>query len=296
MLREHRLRKIEDTLARQPFLEVKSLARQLRVSDATVRRDLEALHNAGRLKRTRGGALPHSVPPRENTVASEVVLTDSLSTLSSQKIADQARPFAERDTINSEAKTRIGTLASTLVSDGQSVMLAGGTTCLALARQLMHHRISVVTNSLPAATLLGGNLGVDVLVTGGMVYSRRDLLIGPHVAHTLSQIHEADWLFLGGSGADGEGFYDSNHWEVEAQRELMARAKRVVLLLDCAKFNRRDMVMVAPWSDVDILITDAAPEAIGGKEFVRALRSAKTEVMIAENGAEPLKNKAKKDN
>ncbi len=292
MLREHRLRKIEDALARQPFLEVKSLARQLRVSDATVRRDLSALHDAGRLKRTRGGALP----PREKNAVSQTASTAPLSELSTQKIADQARPFAERDTINREAKTRIGALAATLVSDGQSVMLSGGTTCLALARQLVHHRISVVTNSLPAATLLGGNLGVDVLVTGGMVYSRRDLLIGPLVSHTLSQIHAADLLFLGGSGADAEGFFDSNHWEVEAQRELMSRANKVVLLLDSAKFNRRDMMMVAPWSEVDVLVTEAAPEEIGGEEFARALRKAKVDVMVAQTGEKPLKHKAKKEN
>jgi DeoR family ulaG and ulaABCDEF operon transcriptional repressor len=294
MLREHRLRKIEDSLARQPFLEVKTLARQLRVSDATVRRDLEALHNAGRLKRTRGGAMPPS-QSQTDKAASQAESSTSPSALSTHKIADKARPFAERDTINSSSKMCIGALAATLVNDGQSVMLAGGTTCLALARHLVHHRISVVTNSLPAATLLGGNLGVDVLVTGGMVYSRRDLLIGPHVAHTLSQIHSADLLFLGGSGADSEGFFDSNHWEVEAQRELMARANRVVLLLDSAKFNRRDMVLVAPWDEVDILVTDMAPETSGGAEFARALRAAKVEVMVAGNSEKPLKNKAEKD-
>ena len=295
MLREHRLRKIEDSLARQPFLEVKTLARQLRVSDATVRRDLAALHNQGRLKRTRGGALPHSQVQRENGGPSSVGEDSSRPVLSAAKIADKARPFAERATIHGDAKTRIGALAASLVSDGQSLMLAGGTTCLALARQLVHHHISVITNSLPAATLLGGNLGVDVLVTGGMVYSRRDLLIGPHVKHTLSQIHAADLLFLGGSGADSEGFFDSNHWEVEAQRELMARAHRVVLLLDSSKFNRRDIVLVAPWSDVDVLVTDQAPEAAGGEEFAQALRKAKVEVMVAENGSAPLKNKAKKN-
>ena len=292
MLREHRLRKIEDALARQPFLEVKSLARQLRVSDATVRRDLSALHDAGRLKRTRGGALPQ----REEIAPAEVASPLPLSEISTEKIADQARPFAERSTINSAAKTRIGVLAATLVSDGQSVMLAGGTTCLALARQLVHYRISVVTNSLPAATLLGGNLGVDVLVTGGMVYSRRDLLIGPLVSHTLSQIHAADLLFLGGSGADAEGFFDCNHWEVEAQRELMARANKVVLLLDSAKFNRRDMMMVAPWKKVDVLVTDAAPEEMGGEELARALRRAKVQVLVAKNSEKPLKHKAKKEN
>ena len=244
MLREHRLRKIEDALVRQPFLEVKTLARQLRVSDATVRRDLEALHIAGRLKRTRGGAMPHRVGERKNETpsSSPVVPIDTNP--------DAIVPFSQRQTLHADAKERIGEAAAELVQDGQSLLLSGGTTCLAAARYLRRYHVSVVTNSLPAATLLGGTLGVDVTVTGGMVYSRRDILIGPHVAQMLAHVHAADVLFLGCSGADAEGFYDSNHWEVEAQHELMKRAKRVVLLLDSSKFNRRDMVLVAPWSDV----------------------------------------------
>lgn len=279
MLREHRLRKIEDALVRQPFLEVKTLARQLRVSDATVRRDLAALHDAGRLKRTRGGALPQS-----ERDAPEVSSNSTVTPLELQN--DSAKPFAQRATIHNEAKDRIGALAATLVRDGQSVLIAGGTTCLALARHLANRHISVVTNSLPAATLLAGTLGTDVLVTGGMVYSRRDLLIGPQVAQTLSQIHAADVLFLGGSGADAEGFFDSNHLEVEAQRELMARANRVVLLMDSSKLKRRDMVMVAPWQKVDILVTDRAPEQVGDSELIAALQEAGTTVLVVGGGEE----------
>jgi DeoR/GlpR family transcriptional regulator of sugar metabolism len=280
MLREHRLRKIEDALARQPFLEVKTLAQQLRVSDATVRRDLEALHRDGRLKRTRGGAMPHSVRERRSTVSSLPLSTPTIN-----DSTDPAVPFAQRKTINASAKERIGAAAAKLARDGQSILLAGGTTCLAAARHLRNHHVSVVTNSLPAAVLLGGTLGVDVTVTGGMVYSRRDLLIGPHVAQTLAHIHSADLLFLGCSGANAEGLFDSNHWEVEAQRELMARANKVVLLLDAAKFDRRDMVFVAPWREVDILITDAPPEQSGGDELTAALREAEVEVIVAHKDA-----------
>ena len=272
MLREHRLSKIEDALVRQPFLEVKTLAKQLRVSDATVRRDLEALHVAGRLKRTRGGAMPHGGSERK-TAASNPPAVDPNS--------DAVVPFSQRETLNAGAKERIGEAASELIHDGQSVLLAGGTTCLAAARYLRRYHVSVVTNSLPAATLLGGTLGVDVTVTGGVVYSRRDILIGPHVAQTLAQVHAADVLFLGCSGADAEGFYDSNHWEVEAQHELMKRANRVILLLDSSKFNRRDMVLVAPWSDVHILVTDAPPEQNGGEVLTAALRAANVQVIVA---------------
>jgi len=284
MLREHRLRKIEDALACQPFLEVKTLAQQLHVSDATVRRDLESLHQAGRLQRTRGGAVLPEAREREAETASSVAFP------AVDPSADAVAPFAQRAALHADAKTLIGEAAANLIQDGQSVLLAGGTTCLAAARFFRQNRVSVVTNALHAAVLLGGTLGVDVLVTGGMVYSKHDVLIGPQVAQTLSQVRAADWLLIGASGADAEGFFDSNHWEVEAQREMMARANQVVLLLDSSKFNRRDMAFVAPWSEVDILVTDAPPEQSGGPELAAALQAAQVQVILAGDAAKAAGN------
>jgi DeoR/GlpR family transcriptional regulator of sugar metabolism len=119
-------------------------------------------------------------------------------------------------------------------------------------------------------------LGVDVLVTGGLVYPKHDILIGPQLKQSLQSVHKADWLFLGGSGCDEEGFYDANHLEIEAQRELMKRAARVALLMDSTKIARRDLLLVAHWSDVNLLITDAVPPAA----VRRALRDHKVELVV----------------
>ena len=102
-------------------------------------------------------------------------------------------------------------------------------------------------------------------------------------------INNLFFLSIGASGADSEGFFDSNHWEVEAQRELMARANKVVLLLDASKFNKRDMVFVAPWDKVDYLVTDAPPEAAGGKELAAMLRRAGVQVVVAANEEQAVK-------
>jgi len=278
MLRAHRFHSIEDVLARHPFMEVKALAQLLNVSDATVRRDLEHLHKAGRIQRTRGGAMQSEPVVGPAAAAGKAGRNGSHFPNGIAEIdAPGVAPFGYRENVRSAEKAAIGALAATLIEDGQSVLLAGGTTCFAAARHLRQRRVSVVTNSLPVASLLGETLGVDVLVTGGMVYPKHDILIGPQLSQTLSQIHSADWLLLGAGGANPEGFYDSNHWEVEAQRELMARAQKVALLMDAGKFGRRDIELVCGWDRIDVLVTDAEPPA----EIAAALDAAGVCTMVA---------------
>jgi DeoR/GlpR family transcriptional regulator of sugar metabolism len=273
MLREHRWQKIEHALAGQPFLEIRDLAKLLRVSDATVRRDIESLHQVGRVKRTRGG-----VTLQESNLGEDKRLAQDRSTPDARGDDSLARvaSFSTRAKTNSGAKEKIGSIAATLIKDGQSLLIAGGSTPYAAAKNLRFRRVSVVTNSLPTATLLGETLGVDVLVTGGMVYPKHDILIGPQLKQTLENVRAADWLLMGASGASEEGFFDSNHLEVEAQHELMARAKNVALLLDATKFQRRDMIFVAAWDKIDVLVTDAPPP----REMQAVLKKAKVRVLF----------------
>ena len=271
MLREHRWQKIEEALQERPFWEIHELAKLLRVSDATVRRDLLELDENGKLQRTRGGAMPLSANDIENSRsngnAKSAFVDESLENVTS---------FAQRAKLNAAQKQQIGKAASALVQDGQTVMLAGGTTCFAAASYLRHRRVSVVTNSLPAASHLGEKLGVDVLVTGGLVYPKHDILIGPQLKQSLQQVQTADWLFLSGSGCDADGFYDANHLEIEAQRELMKRATRVALLMDSTKIARRDLLLVSSWSDVNMIITDDEPPAA----LRRVLRDYKVKLIV----------------
>lgn len=267
MLREHRWQKIEEALQERPFWEIHELAKLLRVSDATVRRDLLELDENGKLQRTRGGAMP---------VASNGNAPEDKSTFAGESL-EHVTSFAQRAKLNAKLKQQIGKTAANLVEDGETILLAGGTTCFAAASYLRQRRVSVVTNSLPAASHLGETLGVDVQVTGGLVYPKHDILIGPQLKQSLQSVHKADWLFLGGSGCDEEGFYDANHLEIEAQRELMKRAARVALLMDSTKIAQRDLLLVSGWGDVDIIITNAEPPAA----LRRVLNKNKVNLIIA---------------
>jgi len=268
MLREHRWQKIEEALQERPFWEIHELAKLLRVSDATVRRDLLELDENGKLQRTRGGAMPLSANGQAQHNGKSTFDVESLEHVAS---------FAQRAKLNAALKQQIGKTAAALVQDGQTVLLAGGTTCFAAAGYLRQRRVSVVTNSLPAASHLGETLGVDVQVTGGLVYPKHDILIGPQLKQSLQSVHKADWLFLSGSGCDADGFYDANHLEIEAQRELMQRASRVALLMDSTKIARRDLLLVAGWDEVDMIITNEQPPA----DLRRVLSKNKVQLVVA---------------
>lgn len=269
MLREHRWQKIEEALQERPFWEIHELSKLLRVSDATVRRDLLELDENGKLQRTRGGAMPLSSNGAAQNNGESTFKIESLEHVAS---------FAQRAKLNAALKQQIGKAAAALVQDGQTVLLAGGTTCFAAASYLRQRRVSVVTNSLPAASHLGETLGVDVQVTGGLVYPKHDILIGPQLKQSLQSVHKADWLFLSGSGCDADGFYDANHLEIEAQRELMQRASRVALLLDSTKIARRDLLLVSGWDEVDMIITNNEPAV----DLGRILKKNNVKLIVAE--------------
>ena len=129
-MRSARQTQIEQLLRDKGECSVEILARQLAVSDMTIRRDLERLAEQGRIVRTRGGAAP-----------AEHVLFEF--------------QFLQRARQNHHQKQAIGATAAALIEDGQSVLLDSGTTTLAVARHLVNRRgLVVITTSLPIAAML----------------------------------------------------------------------------------------------------------------------------------------------
>src|SRR5256885_1581244 len=139
-MRPARHQKIQELLRTQGESTVERLSRELGVSDMTVRRDLQVLADAGRVVRTHGGAAP----------AEQVTFEFQ---------------FLRRARRQQRQKDSIGVRAAELVSDGQSVMLDSGTTTLALARHLRTRRnLTVITTSLPIASMLQRVSGVETLL------------------------------------------------------------------------------------------------------------------------------------
>jgi len=251
MQSEERRLKIEAYLQEAEFASLEELAQHVGRSVSTVRRDLAGLELAGKARRTHGGA--RTLQPK----------TDEFV-------------FNVRDTREVEEKEAIGAACAALIGSGQNVIVDSGTTCFHVARHLRDDVAQVITNSLPIANLFSGLSRQEVLVSGGIIYPRLGVLVGPHAVETFSRVH-ADVAVLGGSGISEEGIYNSHALLVDIQRAMMAGAARVIFCLDHTKFERRSTFFLTDFGQIDTVVTDGrAPEAL-----VATLRTKGVEVVVA---------------
>jgi DeoR/GlpR family transcriptional regulator of sugar metabolism len=250
VLNEERHQRILERLRTQGRVLASDLSAEFEVSPDTVRRDLRDLDEAGLLRRVHGGALPR----RGDT-----------------------DPLPVRARRAPEAKASIARRAAGIVTDGQVVMLDGGTTTLEVARALPARlRATVVTNSLPIALELGERPGVEVLVIGGNLRPRSRVTVGAATVAALRAIR-ADVLFLGVCGLHPEiGVSVEDAEEGEGKRAMIAGAAEVVGLADHDKLGTALPFVVAPMTAVTKLVTDAT--AAGALSPYRTLG---IEVLIA---------------
>jgi DeoR family glycerol-3-phosphate regulon repressor/DeoR family fructose operon transcriptional repressor len=239
---------------------VSALAERFGVSIDTIRRDLDQLSAEGVLVRTYGGAVSQSTLSRVD------------------RAVDVRLKMEERE------KEKIAVLAGSLVEDGSIVMINGGTTTLAVARNLRNHRdLTVVTNSLLVPPALPTSAVRDVYVVGGAVRTLTLATIGP-VSFRASGGSELDIscdLALIGVGAVSAtaGYTTSNLAEAAMMREMISRAARVAILADSSKFGRRLFAQVAELGGADYLVTDSTPPP----DLLEALRESEVEVITPEN-------------
>lgn len=241
MLIAERHTRLQELLAQRGMSDLESLARELGVSQSTVRRDLESLEAKGLVSRTHGGA---------------IWTGDRSGAAGGASPGMRPYAFDQRTTYRLDAKEQIARAARKLVQPDQTVLLDGGTTTYYLARQLAGMRLQLVTNSLPIANLFLNDEHVELILTGGLMYPRYGVLLGPMAEAALSTIH-TQTLFLSAAGVHDGSLYNQNLLLVDAQRRMMQQAQQVVLLLDSSKFGQQALARLGPLSEIDVVVTDA---------------------------------------
>lgn len=244
MSKTERLGRILELLARDGTVTVPALAGELGVSQATIRRDLQALGEQRLLERSHGGAVAHGT-------AHEL-------------------PVRYR-TGRSEEKRRIARAAADLVTDGAVIALTGGTTTTEVARTLaLRQGLTVVTNALNIAVELAVRPDLKLIVTGGVARSASYELVGSLADETLRGLN-VDVAFVGVDGVDARrGLTTQNEVEAATNRALMARASSTIVVADASKLGRVALAQIAPVEAADRLITNEGADA----EQVARLRSA----------------------
>lgn len=239
------------SVARRGFARVADLARELEVSEVTVRTDLAALEAEGRVTRVHGGAMPRGlVAERESSL-------------------EQSRARLTR------AKEAIAQAAAAEVRSGESLLLDVGSTTLAVAHALVARadltELVVVTNGLAVALALEPAIPrFTVVVTGGTLRSLQHSLVNP-LATTLLDDVRADLAIIGATGVHAEhGVTNVNLPEAEVKRRMVAGAARRILVADSSKVGQAHLGRVAALADIDELVTDTGI----ADEDATALRSA----------------------
>ena len=252
LFNEERRRAILAMLHRDGRVLVKDLARHFRISQITIRKDLEILDSQGAVQRTHGGALP---------VQAGALLDPTLR---------------EKEKLHRREKARIAEAAVKLVEEGQSVLLDSGTTTTAIARALKDmSRLTVITNAINIAAELAGT-HIEVILTGGMLRKNSFSLVGPLAEQTLRQL-SADILFLGVDGFDTRaGLFTPNLLEAQVNRAMVEIARRTVAVCDSSKFGRRSLCNITPVTSVHEVVTDR----LIPKSDLRALKEAGVKVTV----------------
>jgi len=215
-------------------VRVADLARELGVSDMTVRRDLELLHNRGLIEKVHGGAT--SIPGS----------------------ALFEPGFEAKSSLQEPEKEAIADAAMALVTPGTAIGISAGTTTYALARRLVDMPgLTVVTNSVPVADVLhqAGHSDQTIILTGG-VRTPSDALVGPFAVAALRTIH-LDLVFMGVHGMDPRsGFTTPNVLEADTDRALVAAGRRLVVVADSSKWGVIGISSIARLDEADTLVSD----------------------------------------
>lgn len=241
MLARQRHAYILDRVRADGGVRVADLVRELGVSDMTVRRDLELLHEQGLLEKVHGGA----------TAVEQSALFEP--------------GFSAKSELQRDAKEAIADAAAALVHPGHAIALSAGTTTYAVARRLLEvPQLTVVTNSVPVADVLyhGGRPDQTVILTGG-VRTPSDALVGPFAVAALRTVN-VDLVIMGVHGMDPHaGFTTPNMLEAETDRAMVEAGRRLIVVADHTKWGVIGISSIARLSQADMLITDSeiTPEA-----------------------------------
>lgn len=246
---------IRGMLSEQPFISLKELSERFpTLSSMTLRRDIEYFEEQGECIKVRGGA------------RSMKFITTSLE-----------ESFNLRLHANSAAKEAIAQRAAAMIEPGRSIFLDSGTTVLRLVNVIRDERLTITTSGPNVALeLLKKNMPI-VNIVGGMINRDNISVSGTQAMHFMDDIN-IDIAFLTPSGLTLEdGFTCGNYSEGEFKKLIVAKARKVVLLMDSSKIDKSLPYTFTRMGEIDAVITNRELPP----EISRLAKEMNTDVIIA---------------
>ncbi|PRY26533.1 DeoR family transcriptional regulator [Aliiruegeria haliotis] len=234
MHESERHRVILSAVEDRPVVTVADLCALTGASEATVRRDIAALHMQKKLRRVRGGA-EAIAPPKFVGLA--------------------GHPFTINQTRKMAEKQAIALAAAELCQDGDSIIINGGTTTFQMVHPLANQRLQVFTNSFPIAEHLLKNSKNTVMVPGGVIYREQNIILSPF-DNDVSANFYARRMFMGIHGIGRLGLMENDPLLIQAEQKLIGQADELVVLADSTKFQNRSSLVLCALDRIDMVITD----------------------------------------
>jgi DeoR/GlpR family transcriptional regulator of sugar metabolism len=235
MLSIDRQNQILELLKANKNVVVSQLAKTFFVSEATIRRDLNRINKQKIIKRTYGGA----------------ILLDALS---------QTLPMHIREKENSFEKNIIGKLAADLVGDFDIIIIDSSSTALTMINHLVNKQeLTIITNGVKTASMIGQTLSCNFLCTGGASYDKTLSLVG-YNAEVFMKNHNAKKLFFSCKAVSQNGFISNLTVEESVLKKTMIKqSEKVYLLADHTKLGTTALSTICTFEEIDYFITDCKP-------------------------------------
>jgi len=253
VLGEERRQYILNLINKTGSIKAIDIAKMLEVSELTIRRDLDKLAKNELLKRTHGGAI------------------NILSVGHEMKFDVQKEKYIDE-------KKRIALAASSLIEEGDVILIEAGTTGYQTALNITNRaKLTIITNSCDIAVLLGKtNPDYKIVLSGGILNTDTRALVGP-IADFAFKTTFVDKAFIGISGIDLEkGITAADPIEAQTKKNIIACAKQVIALADHSKIGHIAMNYVAPVHMINTFITDSEAD----EEFIEKLKELDIRIII----------------
>src|SRR5215217_7529880 len=234
MHEKERHRIILSAVQDKPVITVPELVDLTDSSEATIRRDIAALHVQKKLRRVRGGAEALNPP---------------------QFVGLAGRPFSVNEGLHARQKQAIAKEAVALCEDGDPIIINGGTTTFQMVHFLVNRRMQVFTNSFPIAENLLKHSKNTVMLSGGTIYREQNIILSPF-DNDVTRNFYARRMFMGAQGLGPLGLMEHDPLLIQAEQKLIDQADELVVLIDSSKFKQRSSLILCGLARIAIVITD----------------------------------------
>ena len=243
MLVHERQRKIVELVNRHLSVRVSELSKIFKVTEETIRRDLEKLEKETLLLRSHGGAV--SVQDDQIEVS-----------------------YLEREIIQRDEKKAIAYQAVKWIEPGDKIILDASSTAWYMAKAISDMPVTVVTNSIKVTVELSKKCQIKVISTGGMLLPKSLSYVGPLAERSL-QMYHVNKAFISCKGVHTEGgLSDTNEWQALIKREMMEIADQTFLIVDSSKFGVRTFANINDFNSIDHVITDSNIQELYKSKFI----------------------------